>query len=556
MLLSNGPTPFDLILDFNERFGRAVTASKQSERDKLLVQAGGFLHLQQLGGLAKTGEIDGEPIYQAADAIMSLFAERNIKNKVDVFNHCSQLVLGYVVDTITDKVAKKEARNLVDRGAKLFKALHYFAFADPATFPSDEVALADWIAANGGIDGVVGAHKEALGGGEGDISEEVVDFDLDQFGRALDINGITATPALPFAPDITLSITRMGSDGNMRIVPLSAVPASVIGQLAPYLPALDAGLPDQVRYWANVSTVCMMFDRQVSDEVARPDEETYAGSSMMPSLPIVMLTGRSALTVAASRVAAGVVVRVTGKVDTVLPAGEMSWPYHFNGSATKKLMGQLAGGVSRASFNGARYSKDTRLLTFESRNERIKPFSVRALPLLSFGSSKHSRQWTIDIRSFSATGTSQVELENGKLPDLLTKFAVKAATGRHATVVKITKGNLTFAQGDKAAPVSIPAVGDRSGIATISSVDLFRVVNVINEVGPISVKISIDTGGLVEFDCETRVARYQLFVPTLLEGGVRNPAMFERVERPRSCPAADEAASASQDASAANQQAA
>lgn len=297
--ISNGPTETDLIDDLNERFRNAVAAGEKSERDKVRVQSDGFLQLMNLGGLTKTGQdADGKPIFEASDAIKSLLAERGIKNKVGAWNHCAQLVLGYTIENIPDKVAKKKARNFVDRCAKLFEGLHYFASIDPATFPSEQGRLADWIEANGGLDGVVAKHREALGGDE--EAEEAEAPDLEQFNEAIETNGITATPSSPISPYLALSLTRMDENGDLKIVPLTSVPASVMVQLSPYLPAMDAMLPDEVRYWAQVTTLCMMFDRQDSDEAARPDEEQHAGNSKLPSMPIVMLWDRNNMTVAPS----------------------------------------------------------------------------------------------------------------------------------------------------------------------------------------------------------------------------------------------------------------
>ncbi|QNE30581.1 hypothetical protein F1C10_00300 [Sphingomonas sp. NBWT7] len=512
-------------LELNDRFGDAVRAGEKSERDKLLVQSAGWLHLQTLGGLAKTGEQDGDPIFEVCDAIKGLLAQRNIKNKVDAFNHCSQLVLGYVIETIAEKDAKKKARNLVDRGAKLYRAFQHFE----GQIPGYEIELTDWVEANGGLDGVIKRFKEEIAG---DDEDEVDEVDLTEVENALEANAITAASDEPFAADLTLAISRMTDTGEIKLMALPAVPTALIGQLAPYLPALDAKLPDEVRFWANVATLCLMHERHDSSELARPNEERHAGSSRLRSLPIVRIKSSREFAVASSRVTAGIVTHVSAKVDTVLPA-DVAWEHHLNGTATKMLLANMGGGVSRASFNGASYDRNTQKLSFTTRTTRIKPFSVRTLPISAFGSSRFSSQWTIDVRGFASACASRVEMEPGRLPNVLEKFAVKAAAGRHPTVVNITKGELSLAQGSEAQGISVPSSGERTASAIIASIDLYRVIRAVGDLRPTALTISIDKGGAVEFACQTRVADYRIFVPTLLDGGARSPAQFERIERPR-----------------------
>lgn len=121
----------------------------------------------------------------------------------------------------------------------------------------------------------------------------------------------------------------------------------------------------------------------------------------------------------------------------------------------------------------------------------------------------------------------------GRLPSALEKFAVKAAAGSHPAVVNITKGELSLAQGSEAQGISIPSSGERTASAIVASIDLYRVVRAIGDLRPTALTISIDKGGAVAFACQTRVADYRIFVPTLLDGGARSPAQFERIERPR-----------------------
>jgi hypothetical protein len=45
-------------------------------------------------------------------------------------------------------------------------------------------------------------------------------------------------------------------------------------------------------------------------------------------------------------------------------------------------------------------------------------------------------------------------------------------------------------------------------------------------------RVSLDPKGLVSIQLETALAHVGICVPTLLEGGARNPALLEQVERP------------------------
>ena len=512
------------ILDLNDRFSDAVRAGEKSERDKLLVQSEGWLYLSNLGGLTRTGEQDGQPIFDTSDGIKSLLAERNIKNKVDAFNHCAQLVMGYVIETIADKDAKKKARNLVDRGAKLYRAFQHFNVSDIGS-ASD---IAGWVEANGGIDGVWRRLNEALGG---DIArDEDRAADLTAVEEAFATNSIKVTSKEVLPADLTLAITQADPSGGVSLLSLPAVPAEVIEQLTPFLPYLDAKMPDEVRYWANISTICRMTERQESAEPARPNEEQHAGSPLLPSLPIVRLTAPREAVVAPSRVAAGIIVYASAKVDTVLPA-KLAWPLHLNGTSTKSLIKNLAGGFSRASFNGVSFNLNTDKLSFTSRTTRIKEFEVRTLPMTAFGSSRHSSQWTIDVRSFTSACTSRIELPGGMLPQELKRFSAKAAASRHPTILTITNGELSLALGEGAQSLGIASSGDKSATVTVASSDLDKVVRTIADLQPSWLDVDIDKGGLVRLTCETRIAFYVIFVPILLEGGARSPALIDRITR-------------------------
>lgn len=508
-------TPAQQLSDLAHRYSAAVAAGRQSERDKLLVFAGGFLFATAEGGVS-------------SDAMNSHYVFRGITNKVDDHNRAAQLVLGLTIERITDKKDKKDARNSVDRLSKLMKALEVAVERNPAIAFWTEERLVAHIELNGGLNGVVDLYLET----DDEPEKEVEEADLEPIETAI----ADATLRLPIeavvgGADPIVGLMRV-IDGQLHLVPLAQLPGAEMARLTAYLPAPDADLSDDVRFASMIGLTCGLFDVGDSDEVARPNEEEHAASPKLPSHPIVLVRDGD-LSIAASRVQAGMVVMISPKQDATAKVFEKLDGTHLNGCETNKLIAGVAGPRQRAMFESTTFNEETSKLTLVSRDTRVKDVSLTWRPMSAFGSSKNSRQWTNVVREeANFVITSEVEMEPGKLPAELEPFARKAGAGRHDVLIRITKGAVTLAQGAEAKSVSFASSGDGTGKATVSRLDFARAITLAAQLGAVAMRVSVDPKGLASIQLETALAHVGICLPTLLEGGARNPALLVQVERP------------------------
>jgi hypothetical protein len=184
-------------------------------------------------------------------------------------------------------------------------------------------------------------------------------------------------------------------------------------------------------------------------------------------------------------------------------------------------------------FERTTFNAEASRLTLVSRDTRVKDVSLTWRPMSAFGSSKTTRQWTNVVREEANFAiTSELDMDPGKLPSELEPFASKAGSGRHDVLIRFTKGAFALAQGADAKPVSFASSGDGTGKAIVSRTDFARAISLASQLGAVAMRVSLDPKGLVSMQLETALAHVGIFLPTLLEGGARNPALLEQVERP------------------------
>lgn len=505
-----GLLPTEQVTEFNQAFAAAMATGKQSEREKLLVFAGGFLFIQALGG-------------PESDQVLGLLASRNINNKVSSYNKAAQLVLGINVKKMVDLRETKEdikaARNTLGRVEKLFVELEHRFVSGLIAANIEAEALANLIQNAGGVDGMI--KKNAKDGA--DDEEQAVD--LSAMSEAIAQSGIDLGEAPFMAPDPTLSILRV-INGRLMIVPLQFAPASVIGSVADYLPNPDESAPQDVRFWGDVAALCGLFDRRDSEVSSRPDIE---GAPPLPSLPVVLVETANSMSISATRVAAGMVVRVAGKAELRLRDVSNT---HLNGTDTRALM-RLAGSGTRANFSATKFAEETRRLTFDPKFEGDKPIAIKFRGMDDFGSSAFTDQWTLRVRAeFAVKAGLDVELVDGRLPAVLTGFASKAQAGKSPVVIKFDKDGMTLALGKKSQAISIPGRFDGVGSVNVSATDFARVVERVVALSAPAFRIGIDPAGAASFKFATSRGEYEVVMPTVFDGGERNPSLFEQVRRP------------------------
>ena len=508
-----------LIANLNERFETALNLGAKSDREKLLVIVEGWLFVEKTGG---PKHFSLSPLYNGAGIERSGSA---------AYNEAAQLITGRVIRKFNDKRAKKNARSIVDRAAVLMEALRYFAGESSGAHIANLNAeqISDWIGCEGGVEGVIARFKKETMG-EGDIAEETV-IDLEEHRRAVQRTNLRfKAPEDLNAPDPGLALFQRDED-DMLVAPLEAVPAELMDQLRPYLPAPDMNVPSAIRLWGSVARFCQLFDRRDSAVPLRPSEEQHSGSLMAPSFPIVRVLGADLLSIAASRVDAGLVVVVKStEIGLADHVGS-----HLNGRATSELSTNLASPSARGSFSDVTIEGDKEgrdWLTFKSRMVQPADFRVRLLPMSQFGRSVP--QWTLGIRdTYSSSASTGLTLEGDRLPKAILTFAGKASGSgnKHPVWLRIKGGALSLALG-KSSGHAIPSEGEpRDAAVKIAAVDLARVLEVIGDLRFESVVIEIDPKGMAAFRVLSSVGEFAIYIPAITDGGERVPALLDRITK-------------------------
>lgn len=504
------------IADLNSRYTMALNDGLQSERDKLLVYVAGYRLVETLGGPNAVGI---QPFYDARGILKTSGKRHNL---------AAQLVTGRNVTTTTNGASKKQARNIVDRAADLMGALeHFTALAVIASLTDAQVV--DWIEQNGGLNGVVKKHKDALkADGQPDDPYDVID--LQAHRAALENAGIRLAITEPLiAPEPGLSLhQRDGS--NLLVLPLQGIPADIMERLREFLPAPDANASPSVRLWGGVTLTCQLFDRIDSRLPLRADQERHEGEAKAPSRPIVRLLSGSSLSIAASRVDVGMVVTVEITDKNLHLSSIGTFPAHLNATATNLLSDRLAGAARRGSFERASVTVDDgkTWIKFVGK-EGVKDFRVRVLPMEHFGSSLP--QWTLGVASsFKPVAHTRLELSESKLPADLLKFADKAGTSRHNTGVAIRTGKLNLTLG-KSSEQEFGGEGSGDVELTVSSADFARTIGFAQQLGLASCTVSLDPKGLAAFTFATEQARFTAHIPALNSEGARMTALLKLIEK-------------------------
>lgn len=458
-----------------------------------------------------------------------------------------QLVDGKpAISAINMKKAKKDRRNEVALKSKLLAGLDWAADeGELGGLTADQIA--DWIIDNGGTTGVIAAHKSASAGPSEDNDDATAVIDMEPFRQAMFGNAfvVDAPEALTATmPAISLHDRQ---DDKLRVLPLPGVPTSLLEALLRYLPAKDANIVDDLRWWGTIATLADAFEFGDSEEVMRPDDEMHAGSAMLPTGAIVRILDERRFRVAASRVTTGIIVQAVAREG--LELGLEAFVHearHINVTGTKLLSAQLgtAGGRSaydleladrRDNARAVRITTDERGVSwasFKSRDERYPDFKVKLLPMSKFGSSAKTQQWTLDIRDgYAPVATSAIETAEGKVPAGLRTFAAKASGSKHSVKLAVTKGALSVALA-KSNPIAVASAGEGSATVDLRSDDFAKVFSMLERISAPSLKVSIDTKGVAEFQCQLGVGKVSIFVPTILKDGIRNQALLTQVRRP------------------------
>lgn len=500
----------------SERFDDAVAESERSERDKLTVIVEGFLKHHKLGG-------------DDANALANLYTNEGVKSCSDnPFNRVAQLIVGKNVKAMSTKTdeekrRKKVARNHVDRAAGLMRALQ----AHGKTSGKADGIVAWVLAFPDGITGVINSVKAAS---VSDTEPKVID--LAEYREALGQAPLKFKCDAAILDEPTISIHRRDGD-DLVMLPLANVPAEVLDTLRAYLPAPDANVSDEIKLLSGVNLACQLFDRTDSGIPLHPDKERHPGEKMAPSLPVVRITGDRAMSVAATRVDAGMVVTVEVEENVAKEIGlRQVAGLHLNGEATRRLAEHLSSARNRGRMKTAAVTTQGAKAWIDVSANSGTGFKLYAYPMSAFGSSAKIQQWTLGVRStFKPVAEASIIPDDGKLPEALSKFAARASTSKHVASVKVVDGKLSLALG-KSNPDSFSFEGQGSGdaVVTIAARDLARVIAFAADLEARAMQVALDPKGMARFSFATPQATYAVHVPAVKDDKVVT-LLLDQIER-------------------------
>ena len=440
--------------------------------------------------------------------------------------------------------ARKNRRNIVTRRAQAMAALHFFANRGAFDgWTADQIV--DWFEENGRTNGVIGLHRQEMGGKAKDENEEGdPDFDIGPFEKAL-ANGFALDFDQLNAVAPTLGLLQH-IDGKLRVLALSSAPTSLLGALTDYLPAPDGNLTSNMRFWSNVARLALVIPVKPSGELLDPSADVHVGSLKLRSFPMAFYKGDGEFFVSPSRQSAGIVITAKAREDTGMPVVEGE-PIHLETKGFSTMQEKLSSPVLRAAFDlppEKRTPNDRAVRIFRDNGNgadyvTLPPTDgdtvrVKLLPMSKFGSSPVTRQWALNVSpKYSAKANSLVEQTDGGLAEKLVLFASKASGSKHPVKVTIKAGVLSLKLGTSAS-FDIASSGEGAANVDVHSGDFASAIGIIAELNPVSgIMFRVDPSGLVELNFEDAGGEYSVFIPTLLDKGDRNPALFDVVERTR-----------------------
>jgi len=320
--------------------------------------------------------------------------------------------------------------------------------------------------------------------------------------------------------------------GKLRLFVARSLPSTIMDQISKHIAAGDLATLDPILgLLADVVAVTSFIPDEMSDEPKIPGADRNAKSTeRLPAHRQILVQEKGLrLVISQARREARPVVVVT-QIGTELPEG-------FVDVAGRKAFAQaVVPQALRATFGKPAQTIDgtATKLSFPHHSGGTAS-NLRIRPMASFGSSKSTKLWSLDIED-GAAPTSHRLLPPVAIAGFKREFlrASRKQLDAHL-LVSFDAGAVTFTLGS-AKPVSLASTGEAEAGLKISILggDLISAMKaVLAEHDLKQLLIGINPAGLCELSFQTQWATYSIFIPSVsAKGQVRSDKLLKRIERP------------------------